>query len=69
MKANAVAVKAGWRRGLTELRQSFTNGPELFSHFLWPVLMLGALFFLQRIGTSARPVSCSARWRCRASSG
>ena len=47
MKAKAVAVKAGWRRGLTELRQSFTNGPELFSHFLWPVLMLVALLFLR----------------------
>ncbi len=43
----AVAVRTGWRRGLIELRQSFTNGPELFSHFLWPVLMLVALFFLR----------------------
>ncbi|GAB2655870.1 ABC transporter permease [Kribbella swartbergensis] len=43
----AVAVRAGWQRGLIELRQSFTNGPELFSHFLWPVLMLVALFFLR----------------------
>ncbi|TDO56830.1 ABC-2 type transport system permease protein [Kribbella sp. VKM Ac-2571] len=41
------SVKTGWRRGLIELRQSFTNGPELFSHFLWPVLMLAALFFLR----------------------
>lgn len=32
---------------MIELRQSFTNGPELFSHFLWPVLMLAALFFLR----------------------
>jgi ABC-2 type transport system permease protein len=40
-------MKTGWRRGLIELRQSFTNGPELFSHFLWPVLMLAALFFLR----------------------
>jgi ABC-2 type transport system permease protein len=40
-------MKTGWRRGLIELRQSFTNGPELFSHFLWPVLMLGTLFFLR----------------------
>ncbi|TCC57774.1 ABC transporter permease [Kribbella pittospori] len=44
------AVRAGWRRGRIELRQSFTNGPELFSHFLWPVLMLGALFFLRHRG-------------------
>jgi ABC-2 type transport system permease protein len=43
----AVAIRAGWQRGLIELRQSFTNGPELFSHFLWPVLMLVALFFLR----------------------
>ena len=41
------ALRAGWQRGLIELRQSFTNGPELFSHFLWPVLMLVALFFLR----------------------
>jgi ABC-2 type transport system permease protein len=41
------SVRAGWQRGVIELRQSFTNGPELFSHFLWPVLMLAALFFLR----------------------
>lgn len=40
-------MRAGWNRGLIELRQSFTNGAELFSHFLWPVLMLVALFFLR----------------------
>jgi ABC-2 type transport system permease protein len=40
-------MRTGWQRGLIELRQSFTNGPELFSHFLWPVLMLVALFFLR----------------------
>jgi ABC-2 type transport system permease protein len=42
-----VAIKAGWRRGLIELRQSFTNPGELVSHFLWPVLMLVALYFLR----------------------
>jgi ABC-2 type transport system permease protein len=44
---NSVAFKAGWRRGVIELRQSFTNGPDLFSHFLWPTLMLITLFFLR----------------------
>lgn len=43
----AASLKTGWQRGVIELRQSFTNGPELFSHFLWPVLMLAALFFLR----------------------
>jgi ABC-2 type transport system permease protein len=47
MNPRTAAVKAGWRRGVIELRQSFTNGAELFSHFLWPVLMLIALFFLR----------------------
>ncbi|MFF0344613.1 ABC transporter permease [Kribbella sp. NPDC004875] len=45
-----MTIRLGWRRGLIELRQSFTNGPELFSHFLWPVLMLVALFFLRHHG-------------------
>ncbi|MEU4195293.1 ABC transporter permease [Kribbella sp. NPDC026611] len=40
-------VQVGLRRGVIELRQSFMNGPELVSHFLWPVLMLVALFFLR----------------------
>ncbi|WP_432889659.1 ABC transporter permease [Kribbella sp. CA-245084] len=39
--------RPGWQRGLIELRQSFTNPAELTSHFLWPVLMLIALFFLR----------------------
>ncbi|MEV6417888.1 ABC transporter permease [Kribbella sp. NPDC051718] len=41
------AVRTGWRRGVIELRQSFTNPGELLSHFLWPVLLLIALYFLR----------------------
>ncbi len=41
------AIRTGWRRGVIELRQSFTNPGELISHFLWPVLMLVALYFLR----------------------
>ncbi|MFB6719099.1 ABC transporter permease [Kribbella sp. NPDC056345] len=47
MTPRGAAIRAGWRRGLIELRQSFTNGPELVSHFLWPALTLAALFFLR----------------------
>lgn len=41
------AVRAGWSRGLTEFRQSFTNGGDLFSHFFWPVAMLVTLWFMR----------------------
>ncbi|GAB3839449.1 ABC transporter permease [Kribbella italica] len=41
------AWRLGWARGVVELRQSFSNGGDLVSHFLWPVLMLVALFFLR----------------------
>ncbi|MER6912086.1 ABC transporter permease [Streptomyces sp. NPDC000594] len=40
-------LRAGWSRGLTELRHSFTNPAELISHLLWPTLMLIALYFLR----------------------
>ncbi|GAB2575348.1 ABC transporter permease [Kribbella endophytica] len=41
------AWRLGWARGVIELRQSFSNGGDLVSHFLWPALMLVALFFLR----------------------
>lgn len=47
MNPTATALRAGWSRGLIELRQSFTNGTDLVSHFLWPVLMLAVTFFLR----------------------
>ncbi|MDG4858931.1 ABC transporter permease [Streptomyces sp. T-3] len=43
----AVALRAGCSRGLIELRQSFTNGTELWGHFFWPVLMLVVTYFLR----------------------
>ncbi|MFF0870084.1 ABC transporter permease [Nonomuraea sp. NPDC003560] len=50
---NATVLRAGWSRGLIELRQSFTNGAELFSHFLWPALMVAALFFIRDLSVGA----------------
>jgi ABC-2 type transport system permease protein len=47
MNFTAQAVRLGWCQGRIELRQSFTNGADLTSHFLWPVLMLIVLFFLR----------------------
>jgi ABC-2 type transport system permease protein len=40
-------VRVGWRRGLIELRQSFTNGADIWAHFFWPLLTVGALWFLR----------------------
>jgi ABC-2 type transport system permease protein len=44
-----VALRAGWSRGLIELRQSFTNAAELLSHTLWPLLVLAATWFLRDV--------------------
>ncbi|MEV8318532.1 ABC transporter permease [Streptomyces sp. NPDC059900] len=54
MNGTGTAIRAGFSRGLIELRQSFTNGGDLLSHLLWPVLMLSVLFFMRdtAFGTS-----------------
>jgi len=41
------AVKAGWQRGVIELRQSFTNAQDLFGQLFWPVILLVVLFFMR----------------------
>lgn len=33
MSPTMTALRAGWNRGLIELRQSFTNGQDLFGQF------------------------------------
>lgn len=42
-------VRAGWSRGVIELRQSFTNGADLWAHFFWPVVMLATTFALRDV--------------------
>jgi NAD(P)-dependent dehydrogenase (short-subunit alcohol dehydrogenase family) len=49
MNPTTTALRAGWSRGLIELRQSLTNGGDLFNHFFWPVLMLVTLFFMRDV--------------------
>ncbi|CAM5328969.1 ABC transporter permease [Streptomyces abikoensis] len=46
---NTTVLRAGWSRGVIELRQSFTNGGDLFNHFFWPVLMLIVTFLLRDV--------------------
>lgn len=45
----AMALRAGASRGVIELRQSLTNGADLFNHLFWPVLMLITLFFVRDV--------------------
>lgn len=45
----ATALRAGWSRGLIELRQSVTNAGDLVNHFFWPVLMLVTLYFMRDV--------------------
>ncbi|WP_158845914.1 ABC transporter permease [Saccharothrix deserti] len=49
MNPTATALRAGWRRGLIELRQSLTNGADLWNHAFWPVLMLVVTYFLRDV--------------------
>jgi ABC-2 type transport system permease protein len=49
MSPTATALRAGWSRGVIELRQSITNAGDLFNHFFWPVLMLVTLFFMRDV--------------------
>jgi ABC-2 type transport system permease protein len=57
-----IALRAGRSRGLVELRQSVTNGGDLFNHFFWPVLMLITLWFLRdrQFGSSGFPLGALA---------
>lgn len=47
MNPTTVAIRAGWHRGLIELRQAFTNGQDLFGQLFWPLVMLVVLFFMR----------------------
>ncbi|ONI84699.1 ABC transporter [Saccharothrix sp. ALI-22-I] len=49
MNPTTTALRAGWKRGLIELRQSLTNGADLWNHAFWPVLMLIVTFFLRDV--------------------
>jgi ABC-2 type transport system permease protein len=44
---NATATRAGFARGGIELRQLYTNGPDLIGQFLTPAISLAVLFLLR----------------------
>lgn len=55
----ATALRAGFSRGLTELRQSFA-GTAAVNQLLWPVLTLAAIFLLRGRAVGAGPVGLGA---------
>jgi ABC-2 type transport system permease protein len=59
MNPTTTALRMGWSRGLIELRQSFTNGGDLWGHFFWPVLMLIITFFLRDFSLGSTGFSLS----------
>ncbi|WP_406234519.1 ABC transporter permease [Nocardia sp. NBC_01009] len=54
------AVRSGVARGLTELRQALTSGPDLFSLLFWPVVMIVVLFFMRNGTLEASGVALGA---------
>lgn len=49
MNPTTTALRAGWSRGLIELRQTLTNTGDLLNHLFWPVAMLGTLYFMRDV--------------------
>jgi ABC-2 type transport system permease protein len=71
MSPVASALRAGWSRGLIELRQTFTNPQDVFGQLFWPTLTLVVIWFMRDnafgssglfLGTLALP--CPARPGC-----
>lgn len=49
-------MRNGLTRGWIELRQSFTNGSDLFGHLFWPVVLLAVMFFMRDVTFSSSGV-------------
>jgi ABC-2 type transport system permease protein len=50
------AARSGSRRGLVELRQTYTNPQDLFGQLFWPVAMLVVLFFMRDAEFAGTPL-------------
>lgn len=53
----AHAVRSGLRRGLIELRHTFTTGTDLFGQLFWPLVMLVVLFFMRNAEFDGIPLA------------
>jgi ABC-2 type transport system permease protein len=61
MSAMSTAVRAGLARGGIELRQSLTNGMDLWTYLFPTVLLLGAIFFMRNAHVPGTDFSLGAR--------
>ena len=57
MRAVPNALQAGWRRGLIELRQTYTTSFDLWGQLFWPLAMLVVLFFLRGADFRGTPLA------------
>jgi ABC-2 type transport system permease protein len=57
MRPVAHALQSGWRRGLIELRHTYTTGTDLFGQVFWPLVMLIVLFFMRNANFAGIPLA------------
>ena len=60
MNPTMVAVRAGIRRGVIEIRQTLTNGPDLSNYLFFPVVILVVMFFLRGVSVPGSNFSLSS---------
>ncbi|MEJ3742979.1 ABC transporter permease [Actinomycetes bacterium KLBMP 9797] len=61
MTPTAVAARAGLTRGWIELRQTFTNGQDLWNYIFPTVILLGVMFFMGDAKVPGTEFSLSSR--------
>ncbi|MEV0431075.1 ABC transporter permease [Micromonospora sp. NPDC050495] len=61
MNPTTAAVQAGLRRGLIELRNTFTNGQDLWNYFFPTVVLLVTMFFMRGSTVPGTTFSLGAR--------
>jgi len=60
MSPTMVAVRAGIRRGVIEMRQTLTSGPDLSNYLFFPVIILIVMFFLRGVSVPGSNFSLSS---------
>ena len=61
MNPTVTAVRAGVRRGMIELRNTFTNAQDLWNYFFPTAVLLVAMFFMRGSTVPGTDFSLGAR--------